>query len=147
MRYLIVLLSMVLAINAGAQQPAPKDGNQWRSITTAQKIGWTIGFHDGIESGLISTAIPVDEVAKLSQADLEQMVARWSNLQAKFEAEWRGITVGQLIDAMDLFYADSANRLIGWSAALNLSLARINGMSKEELDKATELSRSKSKPK
>jgi hypothetical protein len=105
-----------------------------------QKIGYAYGFVDGTLNGMGATLMPTPALA--SREDLVRAMALWRNTQSRFKPDFtRGVTVGQLIDAVDLFYNDPANRRIEWSSAVVLSVGRINGASQAELDRAIESAR------
>jgi len=101
------------------------DGYFWRKMPEAQRYGYIMGYTKGFEEGTIAT----------------WRVATGRN-QWPFEIPISRIPWEELVEAVDEFYSDYANRGVYLSFALPIIISRISGyISDEEAEEKIQTAR------
>ena len=90
------LLLFLLFVATALAQPTNRDGIYWKQLTHQQKLGWIIGWIDGMRSG----AGTCDQPAKLEPG-----------------AEIRYLKAGTIEQGMDQFYAADYRNLPIWMSS------------------------------
>jgi hypothetical protein len=93
------LLLFLLFVTTALAEPTARDGLYWKQLTDQQKLGWIIGWFDGMVSG----AENCDQPAKLKPGTLI-----------------RETKAGTLEQGMDQFYAADYRNLPIWNSSAAL---------------------------
>ena len=107
-----------------------RDGNWWKGIDRVNKGYYLVGLLDGVELGNRLSLAGIDSNAKDYKEVSERVTTSFSEQRAKYLAS---VTLIQLSDALDVFYADSANRQIVVYDAVWLVLHQIAGTPEPEM--------------
>lgn len=93
-----------------------RDGYSWRRMPETQRYGYIEGYMRGFEEGVVSAwaAATGDTLAKKYN-------------QWPFDIRIRGIAYAKIVEAVNEFYSDYANREIYLSLALPIIISRISG--------------------
>src|SRR5882762_8931768 len=129
----VLLLLPVLTFTCQAEENR-RDGNWWNDQPPATKLGYMIGFFDGMTLGNKFSYWKFIKDEK-QQNCLTQTGASYTEFSEKFLAH---VTNGQLVDGLDIFYKDFRNRRIEADNAVWLVLNSIAGKPQAELDKMIE---------
>jgi hypothetical protein len=118
-----------------------RDGNWWLSQDRTIKLGYIVGFLDGIHLGnrFSYWKFIADPEGKPC---LTKVAISFSEYEDKYLSN---VKVGQLADGLNDFYSDYKNRRIEVVDAVWLVLNGIAGTPKEELDKMIEAYRRNAK--
>jgi hypothetical protein len=117
---LVTLLLLLLAMTAaGVDGPLPRtggfiNGRTWVDMPHGEKVGFILGFQDGIK-----------------EATLDNDKARTEYLKAFFGHS----RFGEITDGVDDVYRDPANLQIQVTAAMEYFQNKVNGVSPESLAK------------
>jgi hypothetical protein len=121
----VLLLAVALSVSLSAQTDEKKtadfvNGRFWEDSTQVFKAGYIFGLRDGL--GLIATGD--NRTAAVQQA------------LAESTALYRGahVTLEEMIDQIDAFYADRANIRIPIFEAYAYCMKRTSGMAKKQLN-------------
>ena len=129
----IVLVIFCLFLTAPLtrnQEYDRRDGNWWRGIDRLSKAYYLAGFVDGIELGNRLSLVGIDKNDKAYKEVSERVTTTFSNQRAKYLAN---VTLIQLADGLDAFYANSTNRRILAHDAVWLVLSQIAGTPEAEM--------------
>jgi hypothetical protein len=137
-----LLAALAIAISPPANSDAARiDGNLWRNFPAAQQVGLVAGFYLGFKSGLFDGAMYSPKGKERTVDELVRLAHQFHEQEQQQLSEWRGITFQQMADSVDDFYSDPANRRINFEAAIRVSLAKINGKPRAELEAWIEILR------
>jgi len=134
-RRLIALAAALLICSVvSAQDANRRDGNWWRTESRSSQLDYMVGVFDGMQLGhnlsywnLIGDKQAGDALSRVAKS--------YSELSQRY---FRNVTVGQLVDGLDVFYSDFRNRTIRVHDAIWLVVNQIAGTPQEELEKMVE---------
>jgi hypothetical protein len=129
-----LLILMVYSLCLG--EDIRRDGNWWLSQEKHFRTFYVIGFIDGMEFG--SHFFALKNGTEAEQLCIAQAIESFREQRQKY---FGNVTVGQLSDGLDSFYADYRNRRIVVFAAVWLVVNGIVGTPEEKLNKMIESSR------
>jgi len=129
-----------LVVGAGLAHGQVRDdhnGYWWLQQDRLSKLGWLMGFADGVEAQRDSVI-----AACLDQGSTEASTAaqRQSVVEVCNNNAWRNfflppkVTFRQVIDGIDHFYADDRNKSLGVDVAVLYVYMQRNGASQAVLD-------------
>lgn len=107
-----------------------RDGNWWRGIDRVSKGFYLAGSLDGMELGNTLSLAGIDNDAKDYKEISERLTTSFSNQRAKYLAN---VTLIQLSDRLDTFYAEPLNRKILAHDGIWLVLNQIGGTPETEM--------------
>ena len=140
MRTFLALLLTVVALTANAQPT--RDGNLWLATSPEIKQGFMIGFRSGYMSGVAygTMTLGTDLATRpgATTEDIQRSIQDASKASQTLRRPWNGVTLRQMLDSVDDFYKEPANRKVEWESAVDYSLKKINGASRADLERDLE---------
>ena len=136
-----LLICMLLICGAGVCGAGVVriDGTWWRGIQELGKFTYIQGYFDAVsqEASNEQTTIILSSIA--APKECQKSFDKLSDLTGKGPAEMFGhVSIGQLSEGLDRFYADYRNRLILVPHAILMVMNSINGLSEADNEKAIE---------
>jgi len=119
--FFIILFLFLISSVARADWLYP-DGHEWNSWEKKEKIHFINGFMNGANSVAISYFTISIEIGKTP----EQFITAFA---------FDGISVGQLLDGIDLLYSDFKNRSIAVFFALYVVKKQVKGTPPEDIER------------
>jgi hypothetical protein len=138
----LVLLS-ILSLSAQGEVTR-RDGNSWIAMSPLEKAYYVTGFLDGTTLGRNFTVWGClgkgsDKKATPEQVECVQNVG--GSFQEYFDQYIAHVTVGQLVEGLDVVYKDYRNRKILTVSAVWIVLNEIAGTPRQTIDTLIENSR------
>jgi len=122
MRYLIVAISILLIFVAAASHAqSERDGNDWQNRGDAWKYAYVTGILDGVTTG---SEMTVPTYSKGSIVLYKDDKACQEKAQVTYEYNtsrfFFGLTLKDVVEGLDAFYKDPANRVIPVNRAVRV---------------------------
>jgi hypothetical protein len=120
-----VLVALALAIPLQAalcQEYVAENGNWWLGQSRAQHVSFIWGFYEGMDLGRNFSFWKYNE--KEAAVIGSQVSTSYNEMGKRYMT---GVTAGQIIDGLDVFYSDYRNRSIKVHDAVWLVLRQIAG--------------------
>ena len=118
------------------------DGDWWRQSTEGNKLGYVVGYLDSLASaGYSMPAAVCIELHQRNVLDKEACVPVAFYASQAEANKFGQVTFGTLMEGLDKFYSDYANRLIRIPGAINYVHAAMSGKSAAELANMVEAMR------
>jgi hypothetical protein len=108
------------------------DGNTWRVMTYESKTGFVAGLNEGLTMGLTMAAARIKD----NQPNDEQL----KNMLFYYTPDEK-MDIKQIVEGLDKFYSDYANKKIPGFMAYPLVLKRMKGYPEGALQKEVEAAR------
>jgi len=123
------------------------DGYMWESWDDSTKLGWALGFSEGVNqaemesSGPLETlGIIVKETFKKGAPAIKEWVDKTADLPRK-RLDLSGITFGQIVEGLDKFYKDYRNMTVLVRKAIWIVKLEMRGAPQEFIDEETRILR------
>lgn len=127
------------------------DGYKWTSLNKAKdkiwKLGWAIGFYDGVNQAAIesigSLIVPGFTVqGTIFEVDptIKERVGRTADLLRK-KLDFSGITFSQMVDGLDNFYKDYRNMTVLAQEAIWIVKLELRGAPQDFIDEEARILR------
>jgi hypothetical protein len=129
--FLFLLLGIAIP---GYAQDGRRDGNWWLSTDKTIRLGYVVGFLDGIHLGERFSYWKLTSDAENTPC-VKKMLLASSEYEDKYLSN---VKIRQLNDGLNDFFSDYKNRRIKVDDAMWLVLNGIAGTPREELDKMIE---------
>lgn len=126
----LLLLLLTFGLLAIADTGTRQDGNWWRTLDRKQQIYYVAGFFSGMDLGR-NFAIwkYLDSTDENEKQAVSLAIHAYDQYSDKYFAE---VTAAQIVDGLNLFYADYRNRRIETTGAIWLVVNGIAGLSDQE---------------
>jgi hypothetical protein len=113
---LFVLAPAVFAADAPAPQiNAPKNGNEWLKLSTAEKLYWALGYAQGYAEALDKL-----DVTSGPTSPCATFIEKSTSSEGK-------VTGFELVSGLERFYAEPANTVIPIGSAIRIFLLQASG--------------------
>jgi len=136
-RLLLTVLQVLFLMPATPARNNQRDGNWWLAQTEGLKVGYMVGFLDGIALGRNFASWQFMDDPQ-SEACLKKVLLSSIEYEKKYLSN---VKVGQLVDGLNDFYSDYRNRGIAIDRAVWLVLNGIAGTPKEKVERMIEAAR------
>ena len=118
----VAALCFALLGHAWSQHEFSFNGASWKALDAGSKIGYIHGYLDGYGRGRLEENMMVDyvitpRISKSPSPEEQEELRELQNLQ-QVGVLPDSVTVGQIRDAVDTFYADFRNAPVCWSHAV-----------------------------
>lgn len=134
-----LLLSAVFAIAEDDQQRRgpeinpPADGEDWRKLTSTEKLYWSIGYAQGYQDALFKV-----DIASGPGTDCARLAIRTERATAT-----AGKATGfEVVSGLEKFYADAANTYVPLGHAIRIYLLQASGKDQTTIQELIETARS-----
>lgn len=129
-RVSLFLLLLAFGVSAIAEAGTRQDGNWWRTLTRQQQVYYVAGFFSGMDLGR-NFAIwkYLDSTDVNEQKAVSLALDAYDQYSDEYFAE---VTAAQIVDGLNVFYADYRNRRIETMGAIWLVVKGIAGLSDRE---------------
>lgn len=132
---LVATVLLVVACGlSDAQESSRRDGNWWRGEQRISKSTYVVGFFDGMELGrnfsywkFANNKLAANSVALVNESYAEYV-----------DKYFKNVSNVQLVDGLDVFYADFRNRSILVHNAVWIVTHQISGLPQERVDEMIE---------
>jgi hypothetical protein len=131
MRYLIALL--LLSCGASVQAQTATDGYAWAKWDQGMRLGFVSGYLQATD--MAATAELATGLNMLNYLDHAKVsLEKWENMCLSDKTnDFTGLTMGQFVDGVDVFYRDSRNRNLEVGFALQYVRDQARGKTSQEL--------------
>ncbi len=130
-RKIIILVLLALgSATAFSQDSDRRDGNWWRSQSRPAQVNYMVGFFDGMELGHRFSYWSFANDRKAGES-MKRVSASYVEYIDKY---FNNPTSGQLVDGLDVFYADFRNRSILVHNAVWIVVNQVAGETQGRVD-------------
>lgn len=126
MRIVLTVLLIFIAHDIGQAQSNGNelhDGRFWRSSSDSGKLGYLVGYNEGVGRGLSNYTTDVRELEK------------------GLRREWPDLTFGEMKEAVDRFYESPDNRLLPVVIAIRVVAMTFTGVAQPQIDALVDAAR------
>lgn len=141
----VISIFLGVLVNLTMADELRQDGNWWSNQEAGEKAVYVIGFLDGMayESKIWDMGLMVAE-GKDFDPVLNRYAAKAETFaNNNFKREFAHLTVGNIVDGLDKFYADYRNHRIEVSEAMVVVVRSMDGTPEDEISKLIEYKRKK----
>lgn len=106
-----------------------REGTWWRDLTSSEKVAYTTGLLDGGTVFAVQVLL-VNVVLKRMPIDAAEPTGPYGNVAKRLTD---GVRPAAIVDALDAFYREPANRPIDTATATFIALNKFAGMDEQTL--------------
>ena len=135
MRYFAVVLLLSSLVFAQKASPSDADGYSWKQWSQEYRLGFVTGYATAMDTaGSWNMLNCMMTLKYLDSAKVD--VDKWKNLMClnNHDTDFDGITMGQFVEGVSVFYGDYRNQKVGVTLALGYVRDEIKGKTGADLD-------------
>jgi hypothetical protein len=122
---------LVITVTAVAQ---PSNGTAWRSWTPANHVYYVLGYLDGFNA--VMASVTLDAELGIGERLTDEKMPKLHALARLGKAVPAKLTVGDIVDGLDRFYDEPANRNVSLPTGIAILSMRVAGKSEAEVNGA-----------